>query len=741
MQRRVLLSSLLLSVAASASSYAQTGATFKQWGNETQTKIEQDFRVAGSTLYYENTSHGAYAFNWPQGIEFHAMVASGNTAQAQAMADEIHSRYWCFTNNRWGYNVSAGGCGDRYYDDNAWIAKGLMELYKVNNNATYLNRARDVLAFSMSGENAAPGGSIRWHEGDTSGTCLCATAPTLVANLMIYQATGIAQYLTDGQRLYNWVKANRFGYGPGYRGYENAVVTQGAMLLYRITGDVTYWNDAHHIGLAMETSYVDWTTHALRETGQWGGHDMTAAFTELYQLDGDVYWLNIAAGYLSYLHNNLKDANGRYPETWNSAPGTAGNPALLYQASAARAYFKMGSMPGGVAKYPDPVAIFRDGNYAGAGAGLAVGRYATADLVFHGAYDNDVSSVKVQPGYRVTFYDSDNFTGATLVKTADDSDLSNDSWNDRVSSLVVEPVTPTVTVYKDCNYLGARAVSLPVGDYTLAQLKARGINDNDISSLRVASGYQMIGYDGDNFTGTSLTVGADNSCLVTNAFNDIITSLRVRVGSATPTATVAATATRTATATATARATATPTATTSGGSGTVVALPYNVNAAYSDGTTFAATGGIDGVGSAYSSTLLGGTFTWSGTSFTFGPANQLNGVRNATITLPGGQRTSLVLIGTGLNGDQASQTVRVNYTDGTNSTFTQTFSNWLNASQNVAGQSIAATHAYRNKSTGVKDNRAFNLYAYSFALTGTKTVSSLVLPANNNVTILAATLR
>src|SRR5206468_2075730 len=124
-----------------------------------------------------------------------------------------------------------------------------MELYKVNNNATYLNRARDVVAFSMSGENGAPGGSLRWHEGDT------------------------------------------------------------------------YWNDAHHIGLAMETSYVDWTTHALRETGQWGGHDMTAAFTELYQLDGDVYWLNIAAGYLSYLHNNLKDANGRYPETWNAAAG------------------------------------------------------------------------------------------------------------------------------------------------------------------------------------------------------------------------------------------------------------------------------------------------------------------------------------------------------------------------------------------------------------------------------------
>jgi hypothetical protein len=60
---------------------------------------------------------------------------------------------------------------------------------------------------------------------------------------------------------------------------------------------------------------------------------------------------------------------------------------------------------------------------------------------------------------------------------------------------------------------------------------------------------------------------------------------------------------------------------------------------------------------------------------------------------------------------------------------------------NVAGQSIALAMAYRNKSTGVKDSRAFNLYGYSLALTSTKTVSSLVLPATNNVVVLAATLR
>src|SRR5258708_37751237 len=106
----VFTATVLLSVCFDVSVRAQAGATFKQWGNETQTKIEQDFRVPGSNLYYETTAHSAFAFAWPQGIEFHAMIASGNTAQAQLMADEIHSRYWCFFNNRWGYNASAGPC-------------------------------------------------------------------------------------------------------------------------------------------------------------------------------------------------------------------------------------------------------------------------------------------------------------------------------------------------------------------------------------------------------------------------------------------------------------------------------------------------------------------------------------------------------------------------------------------------------------------------------------------------------
>ena len=88
------------------------------------------------------------------------------------------------------------------------------------------------------------------------------------------------------------------------------------------------------------------------------------------------------------------------------------------------------------------------------------------------------------------------------------------------------------TFYRDCNY-GSTAVALPLGDYSLSALQAKGILNDDISSLQVSSGYQVVLYENDNYSGGSLTLTASNSCLVNNAlgtsnWNDKTTSLRVQ---------------------------------------------------------------------------------------------------------------------------------------------------------------------------------------------------------------------
>jgi len=99
----------------------------------------------------------------------------------------------------------------------------------------------------------------------------------------------------------------------------------------------------------------------------------------------------------------------------------------------------------------------------------------------------------------------------------------------RVYQLGSSP-TGVVTTYKDCNF-GGSAVGLPVGDYNLSQLNARGIANDDISSLRVNSGYEIQVFQHDNFGGSSVTFTGDDACLVDNGINDWVSSVKVRTRS------------------------------------------------------------------------------------------------------------------------------------------------------------------------------------------------------------------
>ena len=81
-------------------------------------------------------------------------------------------------------------------------------------------------------------------------------------------------------------------------------------------------------------------------------------------------------------------------------------------------------------------------------------------------------------------------------------------------------------VFENMTYSGASAV-LALGNYTASQLTLAGLHPLSLSSLRLALGYQIIGYSGDNFTGTAWTFTTDNADLRATSNNDTITSLKV----------------------------------------------------------------------------------------------------------------------------------------------------------------------------------------------------------------------
>jgi hypothetical protein len=185
-------------------------------------------------------------------------------------------------------------------------------------------------------------------------------------------------------------------------------------------------------------------------------------------------------------------------------------------------------------------------------------------------------------------------------------------------------------------------------------------------------------------------------------------------------------------------------ATGTGGTGVLVNLSpsYNVSGIYTDGKTFSPTGGLDGGGAAYSANLLTPARILSGVQFKFGPANLPDAVSGTgtPVALPAGHYSLMQVLATGVQGNQTGQTLSVNYTDGTSSNFTQSFSDWFTP-QNFAHETVAVAMAYRDLSDGTQDDRTFNLYAYSFVLDSTKTVKSYTLSNNRDVIVLAVTLR
>jgi subtilase family serine protease len=167
---------------------------------------------------------------------------------------------------------------------------------------------------------------------------------------------------------------------------------------------------------------------------------------------------------------------------------------------------------------------------------------------------------------------------------------------------------------------------------------------------------------------------------------------------------------------------------------------FNVNGLYTDGSAYN-TGGLDGGGFSYSANALTPSRVLSGIEFQFGAANQPNAVGGAgqIASLPAGQFPRLVLLATGVQGNQTGQTLTVAYTDGTSTQFVQSFSDWFTP-QNFPGETDAVVMPYRDFADGSQDNRPFSLYAYVFRLNANKTVKSITLPNNPDVLVLAATL-
>ena len=158
---------------------------------------------------------------------------------------------------------------------------------------------------------------------------------------------------------------------------------------------------------------------------------------------------------------------------------------------------------------------------------------------------------------------------------------------------------------------------------------------------------------------------------------------------------------------------------------------YNVYGIAAPGTA-PASGGFDADGYAYNASLLGLSLSYQNLAFPMGPVNAPDAVSSVTVPIAAGQYSKLYLLGAAVNGARTGQSIVVTYTDGTTSTFTQSFSDWA-IPQNYAGETVVAATANRVGPGGVVNTTPVDVFGYTFALTAGKTPASVKLPANRNV--------
>jgi hypothetical protein len=91
-----------------------------------------------------------------------------------AIEDRLRAleRYWDPTREPPAYSSDVRGSrvgGDRYYDDNAWVGLGLVQLERIRPGSGYLDRAEELFHFAVSGwspdREPSPGG-VFWVEQD-----------------------------------------------------------------------------------------------------------------------------------------------------------------------------------------------------------------------------------------------------------------------------------------------------------------------------------------------------------------------------------------------------------------------------------------------------------------------------------------------------------------------------------------------------------------------------------------------
>jgi uncharacterized protein YyaL (SSP411 family) len=248
---------------------------------------------------------------------------------------------------------------DRYYDDNGLVGIDYMESYFNTKNPLYLQRAKGVFKFILSGWNNDMGGGVTWLEGHNDQKPACTNGMATLTALKIYQGCKEPYYLEQGKKFYTWMystlrdstgvigndikmdgKLNRT-----FWSYNTGSLLEAAVILYKETGDRKYLEQAKQLASDSFRHFSN-VPHdknlSLHIDLPWFMTVLFRGYEALYHVDGNYKYIAAVEHDLNYAWQNSRDKHGYATHSWLPKAGELQKPKwLLDEACIAELYARL----------------------------------------------------------------------------------------------------------------------------------------------------------------------------------------------------------------------------------------------------------------------------------------------------------------------------------------------------------------------------------------------------------------
>ena len=219
--------------------------------------------TSGSTAYYKSSiNNGTAAGTWVASLDI--MAEEDAYERTGSAAHKTLVNNLCAT---WLQNTQPPWTWDGWNDDIGWFTMALIRGYQMTGNSNFLTQAEYGfnMAYNRGWDTQYNGGGI-WEQqpdmtpaGQTIDKEALSNDSLGKVACMLYQSTHDVTYLNKAEQIYGWVWNHIYNSSTGqvYTGVDrsgnvntgSAVYNQGtfvdyANLLYQITGNVNYYNDA-----------------------------------------------------------------------------------------------------------------------------------------------------------------------------------------------------------------------------------------------------------------------------------------------------------------------------------------------------------------------------------------------------------------------------------------------------------------------------------------------------------------